>query len=110
MNKQVIEKAIEFLSRYLDDEVYTEQCIRSHMMAISALQQQLTNGWIPCKDGFPDKNGNYVVSVFNNQNNKSITMVSSWQVTVGLFGIEDSYQRVIAWQPLPPEYKEPPHE
>lgn len=55
MNKQEIEKAIEFLSRYKDDEVYTEQCISSHMMAISALQQQLTNGWIPVTERLPKK-------------------------------------------------------
>ena len=32
------EEAIEFLSQYLDDEVYTKKCIDAHNFAISALR------------------------------------------------------------------------
>ena len=34
------EEAIEFLSRYIDNECYTEKCQEAHRMAISALRHQ----------------------------------------------------------------------
>lgn len=42
------EEAIEFLSQYINDEVYTKKCIDAHNLAISALRLALTG------DHFPD--------------------------------------------------------
>lgn len=35
-----IKEAIEFLSRYLDNEHYTNKCNKAHKIAISALEKQ----------------------------------------------------------------------
>jgi rRNA maturation endonuclease Nob1 len=36
-----IKEAIEFLSRYLDNEYYTNKCNKAHQIAISALEKQI---------------------------------------------------------------------
>lgn len=36
-----IDEAIEFLSRYLDNEHYTNKCNKAHQIAISALEKQM---------------------------------------------------------------------
>lgn len=37
-----IKEAIEFLSRYLDNEHYTDKCNKAHQIAISALEKQIS--------------------------------------------------------------------
>jgi hypothetical protein len=36
-----IKETIEFLSRYLDNEHYTNKCNKAHQIAISALEKQI---------------------------------------------------------------------
>lgn len=50
MNKQEIEKAIDIL---MDDREWQEgEGYEAYNLAISALRQQLTNGWIPENNGY----------------------------------------------------------
>ena len=64
MNKQEIEKAIEILKRKStipnDGEKFSE-IENSYDVAISALTQQLTNGWIPVKEQLPSEDECYRV-------------------------------------------------
>ena len=56
------EEAIEFLSRYIDNECYTEKCQEAHRMAISALRpvsreqvEKMWRGeWTPAESDFDD--------------------------------------------------------
>jgi hypothetical protein len=93
MNKQEIETAIEFLQRYLDDEVYTEQCISTHMMAISALTQQLNNGWIPVSEKLP-KEDIYCFVTIQYKDNEPIVKDGYYQVKYGF-----SWSNVTAYIP-----------
>ena len=67
MNKQKIEKAIETLKAYMPNESFfhTEERERFDL-AISTLQQQLNNGWIPVNEKLPD--GDYPVIVTARRN------------------------------------------
>ena len=49
MNKQEIKEAIE----YFKADTFLDKHIK---LAISVLEQQLTNGWIPCKERLPSFN------------------------------------------------------
>ena len=120
MNKQEIEKALSWFEPELnsqesayafaiangqDTDKRFEDWLGYMRTAVECMGQQLTGGWIPVTERLPEKNGNYIVTVLNTRN-KSITMVSSWQATFGLFEIEDTYQKVTAWMPLPEPWKE----
>ena len=60
MNKQEIEKAIETLEDMkgvFDTRSHKQYSLSALDLAISALEQQLTNGWIPVTDG------DYIVTI-----------------------------------------------
>lgn len=38
--KMQIAEAIAFLKRYLDEEVYTEKCVKAHQIAVQALMEK----------------------------------------------------------------------
>lgn len=64
MNKQEIEKAIcvmENLKYLLIDVIGNKNNEKELDMAISALEHQLTNGWIPVTERLP-KEGRYLVT------------------------------------------------
>ncbi len=64
MNKQEIEKSIELLKRStLLDAIYTtEEHDKALQMAISALTQQLNNGWISVDSELPEVNKNVQIT------------------------------------------------
>ena len=64
MNKQEIENAIYELGKFATGETYdTEYTDLSIFdLAISAIEQQLTNGWILCKDRMPEEDGYYLTT------------------------------------------------
>ena len=60
MNKQEIEKAIETLKDMkgvFDTRSHKQYSLPALDLAISALEQQLNNGWIPVSDG------DYIVTI-----------------------------------------------
>lgn len=46
-------KAIKYLKGYLDDVVYTSECIEHHKLAIAALEAQQADMWIPVTERLP---------------------------------------------------------
>ncbi len=113
MNKQEIEKAIEFLKPYTVSSGFDTEKKGYFKAAISALQQQLTGGWIPITERMPDmkecqaNDCRFIVTDGNRR-------YQDW------FDYEDSYfdrcecnglglkkdNCVIAWQPMPEPYRE----
>ena len=114
MNKQEIEKAIDVLNgnkegfeSLLKDQPdhpmrgSIEHQIDALEMAISALTQQLNNGWIPISERLPEKGEKYLVT-FQGKT------VDTCQFINGHFRIyrEKMTHLISAWQPLPDPYKE----
>jgi hypothetical protein len=66
MNKQEIEKAIELLKWVMEEPEGRILSDRSKEMvyplAISAITQQLNNGWIPVSERLPEERGYYLVT------------------------------------------------
>jgi len=79
-------------------------------LAISALTQQLNNGWIPCKFRQPsDEESIKYKGEFTIQNAKHILpYTATWNRSEKLWQDDEGYQidYVTAWQPLPEPYKE----
>ena len=66
MNKQEIEKAIETLEDMkgvFDTRSHKQYSLSALDLAISALEQQLNNGWIPVEKELPKFTDDYLVSV-----------------------------------------------
>lgn len=93
----------------IDDKryIHTIENLEACKLAISALQQQLTNGWVTIDSKLPSTSGVYL-----------ITSQHSRGVFQAIYDSEkerfntDTYRNidVIAWMELPPTYKEPQHE
>jgi len=111
-----IEKALESLKENVEKcKEYAEiskrpnsSWISTQELAISALEQQLTDTWIPLTERLPDKNGTYLVTVKNltgyTKTDKKVFECSYCFGDWSFKGWEDN--AVIAWQSLPTEYKE----
>jgi hypothetical protein len=104
MNKQ--EKALEIL-KGLELTTGNSNILKEPLqLAISALTQQLNNGWIPVSERLPDKGGYYLVG----------TQYETPRAMVGFYYTERNewnywmsqlpIMSVTAWQPLPEPYKE----
>lgn len=126
MNKQEIERAIKYWKEFKEEipelkESYPdagldeqEECVD---MAIFALTHQLTNGWIPVSEKLPkeykcvDGNDCYMMSedVLCSAYNEETGEYDMWiDYTIdGEWRTHEYYEgEKLAWQPLPPEYKE----
>ena len=67
--------------------------------AISALEQQLNNGWIPCIEKYPEECERVIVwDTLNNRIAIAYFSCPHWEA-------DDGRINVIAWQPLPEPYK-----
>lgn len=117
MNKQEIKEAIE----YFKADTFLDKHIK---LAISALEQQLTNGWIPVSKP-PNEYGTYMVAWrpinmtegdVKIRTRSKITHFyeileydpedeSGWIETIKQS--EGAYE-ILAWRPLPEPYKEVP--
>ena len=79
-------------------------------MAISALEKQEQDRWISVKDRLPEKDGHYLVTLFDEID--SWTEPLYWNTTFGGRWqglIEDDFSdigNVSAWRPLPEPYTE----
>jgi len=79
---------------------------------ICILNQQLTNGWIPCSDRLP---GEGIKGITHDYEMYNVSLkfdygecVRTYKFGNGLWWNEgtDMTKYVIAWQPLPPKYEE----
>ena len=111
MNKQEIEKAMQvmcIIHTFHDFESdINKDFDECYQTIIFALQQQLTNGWIPVKENNPRISGFYQVTIFRKFGNVDFVRCAGfdgdeWYYESG----DDLCGEVIAWQPLPEPYKE----
>lgn len=111
--KEFVDKLIEKLTKIKGYYGYygSEECeyvpYDYSISIIKELEKEYNNGWIPCSEKLPNKEGYYIVTR------------KSGEVDIGLFtfwangGKFNSYddlcrfpdEKIIAWQPLPPAYK-----
>lgn len=85
--------------------------------AISALQQQLTNRWISVDSRLPEREKIVLqVTIVRTKDNYKWVQNLLWNYDEWKWWEEDEEKidenafKVIAWQPLPPEYKEVSHD
>ena len=121
MNKQEIEKAIDIVNiiqKFHDFECsLNKEFGECYPTIISALTQQLNNGWIPVSERLPETyrevDGDSVYYVSNNvlcsAYNKDTSEYEAWiDYTIdGEWQTHEYYEdEILAWRPLPEPYKE----
>ena len=123
MNKQEIEKAIDYFKNAHIDYSNVESGViaeRVCNLAISALTQQLNNGWIPVSEP-PTEYGTYIVAWMpTGHTSNDVMKATKSELTHYYEMLEynpeedeewetitqyDSY-KIIAWRNLPESYKE----
>jgi hypothetical protein len=105
-----IERALELLPQMRDSEwitalgqktaLYTDEAKEAFNMAISALEKQEEDRWIPVTERLPEKEGCYLVTVKNDHERRYSK--TAWYSGDGWFARQD----IIAWRPLPEPYTE----
>ena len=103
MNKQEIEKAIKILNHknFGFSNIPEYEALN---LAISALEQQLTNGWIPVSDKPPAKHEEVMAC-----NKDGLITIGYIRKREGYYTCEHLpfvTEDIVAWQPLPEPYKE----
>ncbi len=71
-------------------------------MAISALEKQLNNGWIPISEKLPKENEEVLITLIHGKVTWAYLHQGEWYNMFSTYPIE----RVIAWMPLPEPFKE----
>ena len=124
MNKQEVEMAIKQLKNDIDTVICVykdtmlgkskEHFIKCYETAINALTHQLTNGWIPVSERLPElpdgrSSMNLNATILSPSGLRNAVPLT-WELKRGkptwcYLGLKTDWN-VIAWQPLPPEYKE----
>jgi hypothetical protein len=113
MNKQEIEKAIEFINELMSDN--KEDLLFNNKIGATiktALAQQLNNGWIPCSERNPEFDQNCLVTTDSEEifTSKFYGYGEECQgyreYPEGVWEINQCELEVIAWRPLPEPYKE----
>lgn len=117
MNKQEIEETIAILKSMIP--VYEMQRktfgVNALKSAISSLQQQLTNGWIPVSERLPER-GVMDITGLDYQSYTCTMKIGVYPTKVAsccfskdghwVWGNSNFDDYIIAWQPLPEPYKE----
>ena len=131
MNKQEIQETINELHRmkkrltgaqgcsvnHQEANAYSAKCLR---LAISALEHQLTNGWIPVSERLPEENGHYLVTYHEWGKGEHLpefdfTCVKILRFYHGEFKMpvccndkieQDIGREVLAWRELPEPYRD----
>lgn len=98
------EEAIEYLTRCADGLDPDSECAVS--MAVSALREKQTGGWISVKDRLPEQTGKYLATykIHNGSLKVGIAWFQSWEGES--FWNDCAFERVTHWQPLPELPKE----
>ena len=108
MNKQ---DAIKSLKNIVEYWTYRPTEVEAAKLAISALEKQLNNGWIPCSERMPTEEesklyrGEFIIQT----KEVDLPYVALWNRIKEVW--QDDYKEideVIAWQPLPEPYEETP--
>jgi hypothetical protein len=78
-------------------------------MCIEALEKQLNGGWISVSEGLPEKSDVYLAT-FLEEGKRCVERFyysdfMGWMMPVA-WQDEGRIENIIAWQPLPPAYKE----
>lgn len=112
-----IEKAVEILKHYDAQEYFFSkdaEADKAFKLAISALEKQLTNAWIPCSERLPNCIGETILVTVPSEHGisqgfGSIDIVhlrdDEKQIFYGTQG-KYTFSIVSAWQPLPQPYTE----
>lgn len=93
----------------IERPLLNEQEKKAIDLAISALEKQEADRWIPVTEGLPEKDGHYLVTLFDET--ESWTELLYWNTTFGGRWqglIEDDFSdigNVSAWMPLPEPYQ-----
>lgn len=111
MNKQEIESAYCVIGHMLEMEQYPSRFYKKDLeIAKEALQQQLTNGWIPVSERLPNQEESIKYRAVFLIQDKYIDLpyMAIWNRIKNIWVDEDGdrINSVIAWQPLPEPYKE----
>ena len=109
MNKQEIEKAIEWISGDRDNYDTRDHAYHYLDLAVKVLTQQLNNGWIPVSEKLPEENGTYIVTQATHSLRDCDKVLRLDTVCVDYSNgtwRRAKHLEVIAWQPLPEPYKE----
>ena len=112
MNKQEIEKAIGILRG--DKEAFVQVNhggfdgkIKAFELAISALEHQLTNGWIPVDRELPSSDGRFEVTIKGSKGKRRVEMCDFHKEAHGYkWGHRYDYPNVTAWRKRPEPWKE----
>jgi len=109
MNKQEIEKAIyvmKNIKHLLVDVIGNKNNEKELDMAISALEHQLTNGWIPVSERLPEEGRYLVTTVYGEVKESEFDLKKWWQIDNSTISLEWEEEpiKVVAWQPLPEPY------
>ena len=113
-NREAIERALELLPQMRDSEwitavgqvtaIYTDEAKEVFNTAISALEKQEIDRWIPCKERLPEPR----IDVWCNSDLGQMVgyydeIIETWY---GRYGRNDLELLVTAWRPLPEPFRE----
>ena len=119
-----IERALELLPQMRDSEwitalgkktaLYTDEAKEAFNLAISALEKQEQDRWIPVTERLPEKEGWYITTVENEKTGKrriendlfAIDIAVAHDHTPRKFCKDGYRQKTIAWRPFPKPYTE----
>ena len=89
-------EAIEILGRPFSMQEVPKEILDAHRLAISALEKQEQDRWIPCKERLPEYKKKVLVS-YDTGKKVDISMFDRYGCLLGI---------VDAWRPLPAPYQE----
>ena len=91
---------------YLNDDIYDPIAVDALDFACDVIEEEVkeyNNGWIPCSERLPEDTDEYLVTI---ECGNRVTTLSYDEILCEWFDHECNIHHVIAWQPLPLEYKE----
>ena len=104
-----IKKAIDILNTYWDSLIDTGliDC-ETLCQCVNVLEEKLNGGWTPISEGTPKEKGEYLVTYhpcYWERIDKEL-LVGTDTFRGKVAWAKKKYQSVVAWMPLPEEYKE----